>query len=338
MILEYFINSNLQNRQLQYINVCKYIYINAAVLFLVIKQHNCNYFYVFIFFLLFFSILGIIQEGIKLLFIKKNRGIVKVQKAQNALYNSVWKSIAILMLVYFVQIANIDNVLFVILLITVVINIFYICRKVKRNESKRYNNIFKLSHYPDLHKKVEDFLLIQGFQNIEIYYYFNETVNAHLSIKRNNHQIILSSSALDKLDANEIISLIGHEIGHVKERRLLQFSSGIMINVMLLLFFYIILKYCTLQGYSMCLSIVLCIAFCDIYMLFIKYIKSCISRAKEYMADRYSCAIYPKEYLISALRKADKLNVKADLRYYIFNCHPLIEYRIRKIKTYHDYI
>jgi Zn-dependent protease with chaperone function len=175
----------------------------------------------------------------------------------------------------------------------------------KRQKHKNINfvDLIPLSDIPD-NSKVK--LIIDKFSmyNIRLMFYKDSSINSHTVKINKTHNIILTAGLLNKLEIDEILSVIYHEIGHIKMKHadMTALFRPIM-NILLLPIIFIIFYLCSRYNISYITCVIFLFVFFDLYMIIFEYSGHLLSMNQEYNADKYSAGNSSKKYLISALEK-----------------------------------
>ena len=170
--------------------------------------------------------------------------------------------------------------------------------------------------------------------------------NAYFSGFGNNKRITLFDTLLDKMDEEEIVSIIAHEVGHYKLKHihysiiLNSIQSGIMLFILSLFIMndnlFAVFKMENLSIYASLLFFsILYTPISMIMNIFFNF----ISRQNEYSADKYSAITYNKpDKLISALKKMSRDNLSNLsphwLNIFMNYTHPPVIKRIKALKLH----
>jgi len=139
--------------------------------------------------------------------------------------------------------------------------------------------------------------------------------------------VFLTETLIDNFSKEEIMAVIAHEIGHLKEKHNL--ISGIYIITFFVIWIYAskLIDLSNLSPYSfMALWFTVILAFFLILGRIMVYL--------EFRADRYAVKVVGRELYIKALSKLAEINVmkrKTGKLFNLFTLHPSIEERIRKL-------
>jgi heat shock protein HtpX len=178
--------------------------------------------------------------------------------------------------------------------------------------------------HPRLYNVVEEMKIASGLEKIpDVYIIDDPALNAFATGRDPNHaSLAITSGLLDKLNRDELQGVIGHEIGHIKNRdiRLMLFASILLGSIVILAWYASrILFFSGMSGGSRRSSsksggggggiatliiLVAGIALMILAPIIAQIIYFSISRKREYLADA-SSALYTRypEGLASALEK-----------------------------------
>ncbi len=140
--------------------------------------------------------------------------------------------------------------------------------------------------------------------------------------------VFLTDHLINKFSKEEILAVIAHEIGHVKEKHNL--ISGIYVIAFFVIWIYVskFVDLSKLSLYSfMALWFAVILAFILIHGRIMVYL--------EYRADRYAAETVGRELYIRALSKLAEINVmkrKTGKLFNLLTLHPSIEDRIKKLQ------
>jgi STE24 endopeptidase len=139
--------------------------------------------------------------------------------------------------------------------------------------------------------------------------------------------VFLTDHLIDKFSKEEILAIVAHEIGHIKEKHNL--ISGIYVIAFFIIWIYAskFLDLSSLSPYGyMMLWFVVMLAFFLVLGKIMVYL--------EYRADRYAAETVGRDLYIKALSKLAEINVmkrKTGKLFNLFTLHPSIEERIKKL-------
>ena len=198
-----------------------------------------------------------------------------------------------------------------------------------------------------LREKIEQFASKTGFRLRNIYIIDGSKrstkSNAYFSGFGTKKRIVLYDTLLKELSEEEIVAVLGHEIGHYRKHHVLvmMLSSFIMTGFMLFLFSLVVNNPMLSQalgaedpGFHLGL-IVFGILYSPLSLI-IGLISNIISRRNEFTADRFVKENYDPSHLASALKKLSVRNLSNMLPHptYVFfhYSHPPLLERLEKLE------
>lgn len=195
----------------------------------------------------------------------------------------------------------------------------------------------------DLEAKIEKLLDEVGFKSSGVFSVDaskrDNRLNAYFGGLGSTKRVVLFDTLVEKLSHNELLAVLGHELGHFKNGDILK-NIGIM-GVVMFVFFAIFgnlpdelflgLKLNN-EPYAI---IVMFMMFSPILSFFLMPLISLISRHNEYAADEFGSNLSSKEDLVSALLKLANENKSFPLSHpiYIFfyYSHPPLVERFKEL-------
>jgi STE24 endopeptidase len=195
----------------------------------------------------------------------------------------------------------------------------------------------------ELEAKIEKLLDEVGFKSSGVFSVDaskrDNRLNAYFGGLGSTKRVVLFDTLIEKLSHNELLAVLGHELGHFKNGDIVK-NIGIMGFVMFVFFaifgnlseeIFLGLK---LQNESYAIITVFLI-FSPILSFFLMPLISLISRYNEYAADEFGSNMQSKEDLISALLKLANENKSFPLSHpiYIFfyYSHPPLVERFKEL-------
>ncbi len=195
----------------------------------------------------------------------------------------------------------------------------------------------------ELETKIENLLDGVGFKSSGVFSVDaskrDNRLNAYFGGLGSTKRVVLFDTLIEKLSHNELLAVLGHELGHFKNGDIVK-NIGIMGFVMFVFFaifgniseeIFLGLK---LQNEAYAIIIVFLI-FSPILSFFLMPLISLISRHNEYAADEFGSNMQSKEDLISALLKLANENKSFPLSHplYIFfyYSHPPLVERFKEL-------
>lgn len=195
----------------------------------------------------------------------------------------------------------------------------------------------------ELEIKIEKLLDEVGFKSSGVFSVDaskrDNRLNAYFGGLGSTKRVVLFDTLVEKLSHNELLAVLGHELGHFKNGDILK-NIGIMGVVMFVFFalfgnlpeqLFLELKMNN-EPYAI---IVLFMMFSPILSFFLMPLISLISRHNEYAADEFGSNLQTKEDLVSALLKLANENKSFPLSHpmYIFfyYSHPPLVERFKEL-------
>jgi heat shock protein HtpX len=214
---------------------------------------------------------------------------------------------------------------------------------------------------PRLHAMVEEVAILAGVPKPKVFKIENESPNAFATGRDPSHAVVAVTTGIQRiLTDRELRAVIGHEIGHVKNRDILISSiaatiAGAISYIQTMLFFGAMFGGRDRGGGLMALGAAIVAA------LAAGILQMAISRTREYAADKSGAEFtHDPESLASALGKLhngvqmrpmeQKAGAEATSSLYIvhpfaggglsrlFSTHPPIEERIRRLRQMAGYV
>ena len=198
-----------------------------------------------------------------------------------------------------------------------------------------------------LRTKIEDFANRVGFALDNIFVIDGSKrstkSNAYFTGFGSKKRIVLYDTLMNDFSDDEIVAILGHEIGHYKKRHIIwSMITSILINGLTL---FIFSRVVDSQAIADAMGVVKAsfhigiIAFAILYSplsLVIDLISNYISRKNEYAADKFSAENYNPHFLADALKKLSIKNLSNMLPHpaYIFfhYSHPSLLQRLSRLE------
>lgn len=195
----------------------------------------------------------------------------------------------------------------------------------------------------ELESKIESLLDEVGFKSSGVFSVDaskrDNRLNAYFGGLGSTKRVVLFDTLVEKLSHNELLAVLGHELGHFKNGDILK-NIGIM-GVVMFVFFAIFgnLNDELFLGLSLnnepYAIIIVFMLFSPIFSFFLMPLISLISRHNEYAADEFGSNLASKNDLISALLKLANENKSFPLSHplYIFfyYSHPPLVKRLEEL-------
>ena len=195
----------------------------------------------------------------------------------------------------------------------------------------------------ELEAKIEKLLTEVGFKSSGVFSVDaskrDNRLNAYFGGLGSTKRVVLFDTLVEKLSHNELLAVLGHELGHFKNGDIIK-NIGIM-GVVMFVFFAIFgnLSQEIFLGLNLnnepYAIIVIFMMFSPILSFFLMPLISLISRHNEYAADEFGSNLQSKEDLVSALLKLANENKSFPLSHpiYIFfyYSHPPLVERFKEL-------
>lgn len=195
----------------------------------------------------------------------------------------------------------------------------------------------------ELEAKIEKLLDQVGFKSSGVFSVDaskrDNRLNAYFGGLGSTKRVVLFDTLVEKLSHNELLAVLGHELGHFKNGDILK-NIGIM-GVVMFIFFAIfgnlpeelfLQLHLNNEPYAI---IIVFLMFSPILSFFLMPLISSISRHNEYEADEFGSSLQSKEDLVSALLKLANENKSFPLSHplYIFfyYSHPPLVERLKEL-------
>jgi STE24 endopeptidase len=207
---------------------------------------------------------------------------------------------------------------------------------------KMYDKFEKLKD-TELESKIEKLLDQVGFKSSGVFSVDaskrDNRLNAYFGGLGSTKRVVLFDTLVAKLTHNELLAVLGHELGHFKNGDIIK-NIGIMGAVMFM-FFAIFGNMPDELFLSMQLNnesssiIVLFLLFSPILSFFLMPLISLISRHNEYAADEFGSDLQSKEDLVNALLKLANENKSFPLSHplfvFFYYSHPPLVQRLKEL-------
>ena len=202
---------------------------------------------------------------------------------------------------------------------------------------------FKKLKDKELEAKIENLLDKVGFKSSGVFSVDaskrDNRLNAYFGGLGSTKRVVLFDTLVEKLTHNELLAVLGHELGHFKNGDILK-NIGIM-GVVMFIFFAIFGNLSDELFLGLSLNnepyaiIVVFLIFSPILSFFLMPLISLISRHNEYAADDFGSNLATKKDLVSALLKLANENKSFPLSHplYIFfyYSHPPLVERFKEL-------
>ena len=200
----------------------------------------------------------------------------------------------------------------------------------------------------ELKHSIEEMMSKVGFKSSGIFVMDaskrDSRLNAFFGGIGNTKRVVLFDTLLEKLSNNEILAVLGHELGHFKHKDIIKNIA--MIGVMMFGLFFIIgnlpdslfseIKVEKTPGNILVLGFIIS----EVYFYFLSPIMNLISRHNEFEADKMGAELNEAKHLKSALIKLvneNKSFPKSSKIYsLIYHSHPSVLERIKELECDSD--
>ena len=195
-----------------------------------------------------------------------------------------------------------------------------------------------------LSEKIKDLLQKSGFESEGVFVVDaskrDNRLNAYFGGLGKSKRVVLFDTLLDKLNSNELLAVLGHELGHFKNNDI--YKNIAMIGMVLFIGFYILGNFPTALFVELgaretpAVVEILFLLFLPLFIFIFMPLISLISRYNEYEADKYAVKIHGNSQdLISALKKLIDENksfpMSHKLTIIFYYSHPPVIERLRAL-------
>lgn len=205
-------------------------------------------------------------------------------------------------------------------------------------------NKFTLLEDEELKSAIEEMLKKVGFKSSGIYVMDaskrDTRLNAYFAGFGKTKRVVLFDTLLKKLNKNEILAVLGHELGHFKHKDI--FKNIAIVGGMLFILFFIFGNLPDELFKELMISkngvniIILAILFSDVLFFVLQPFINLVSRSNEFRADEMGSNLVSKKDLANALKKLISENKHfpkvSKLYSFIYYSHPPILERLEKLK------
>jgi STE24 endopeptidase len=195
----------------------------------------------------------------------------------------------------------------------------------------------------ELAKKINDLLENVGFKSSGVFSVDaskrDTRLNAYFGGLGSTKRVVLFDTLIEKLTHNELLAVLGHELGHFKNGDILK-NIAIM-GFVLFVFFAIfgnlpeelfLQLHLNNQPYAIIVSFMM---FSPILSFFLMPLISALSRHNEYEADKFGSDLATKDDLVNALLKLANENKSFPLSHplyiFFFYSHPPLVERLKEL-------
>lgn len=207
-----------------------------------------------------------------------------------------------------------------------------------------FNKITPLQNN-ELSLAINDLLKSCGFKSSGVYSMDaskrDNRLNAYFGGLGAIKRVVLFDTLINKLDKDEIIAVLGHELGHFKHRDIIKNIA--LMSVVLFCFFAIFGNIPAAVYTAIGLEqsggglFVFFLLYSSLFMVVVEPLVSTFSRSHEFGADEFGAHKTSKEYMISALKKLGKENKAFPLSHpfysFVYHSHPTLFERLKRLEN-----
>ena len=195
-----------------------------------------------------------------------------------------------------------------------------------------------------LNEKIRNLLQKSGFESEGVFVVDaskrDARLNAYFGGLGKSKRVVLFDTLLDKLSNNELLAVLGHELGHFKHNDI--YKNIAMLGGILFIGFYI-LGHLPSQLFmelgvreTPAMIEILFMLLISVYLFIFMPVMSLVSRRNEYEADRYATQIHGNSQdLINALKKLVDENKSFPLAHkltiFFYHSHPPVVERLKAL-------
>lgn len=207
-----------------------------------------------------------------------------------------------------------------------------------------FNKITPLEN-SELNLAINELLSSYGFKSSGVYSMDaskrDNRLNAYFGGLGATKRVVLFDTLINKLDKDEIIAVLGHELGHFKHKDIIK--NIILMSVVLFILFAIFGNipdnfYTTLglesSGGGLFLFFLL---YSPLFMVIVEPVISTFSRLHEFGADEFGASKTSKDSMILALKKLAKENKSFPLSHpfysLVYHSHPTLYERLKRLES-----
>lgn len=195
-----------------------------------------------------------------------------------------------------------------------------------------------------LSEKIKDLLQKSGFESEGVFVVDaskrDSRLNAYFGGLGKSKRVVLFDTLLDKLNSNELLAVLGHELGHFKNSDI--YKNIAMIGAILFVGFYILGHIPTTLFVELgvretpAVTEILFMLLFSLFMFIFMPLISLVSRKSEYEADKYAVKVHGNSQdLISALKKLVDENksfpMSHKLTILFYHSHPPVIERLKAL-------
>lgn len=204
-------------------------------------------------------------------------------------------------------------------------------------------NKFKTLENEDLKSSIEALLKQAGLKTNGVFSIDaskrDNRLNAYFGGLGKSKRVVLFDTLIEKLTKNELLAVLGHELGHFKHKDIIK--NIVMMGIMMFMMFFLLGNIPDLLFVELHLEksahtlIALFLLLSGVISFFILPIVSYVSRQNEYGADEYASEVVSSSDLANALIKLANENISYPLSHKLtiafYHSHPPLVERLRAL-------
>ncbi|PSM51737.1 peptidase, M48 family [Campylobacter blaseri] len=197
----------------------------------------------------------------------------------------------------------------------------------------------------DLQDGIESLMQKCGFKSSGIFTIDaskrDNRLNAYFGGLGASKRVVLFDTLIQKLSINEILAVLGHELGHFKNKDIIRNLVFASVGIFIMFLIFGNLPFSVFESAGIAKSggsiIIMLMVLSPILSFFITPIQSSISRKCEFKADEFGAEIQDKDDMISALKKLGSENKAFPKSHKIYSnfyhSHPTLYERITQLEN-----
>lgn len=207
-----------------------------------------------------------------------------------------------------------------------------------------FNKITPLEN-SDLNLAINELLSSCGFKSSGVYSMDaskrDNRLNAYFGGLGATKRVVLFDTLINKLDKDEIIAVLGHELGHFKHRDIIKNIAlmSIILFVLFAIFGNIPSSFYTALGLEESGGglFIFFLLYSALFMVIVEPVISTFSRSHEFGADEFGAKQTSKDSMILALKKLGKENKAFPLSHplysMVYHSHPTLYERLNRLEN-----
>lgn len=207
-----------------------------------------------------------------------------------------------------------------------------------------FNKITPLEN-SELNQAINSLLKSCGFKSSGVYSMDaskrDNRLNAYFGGLGATKRVVLFDTLINKLSQDEIIAVLGHELGHFKHRDIIKNIA--LMSVVLFGLFAIFGNIPSSLYLALGLEVsggglfIFFLLYSSLFMVVVEPLISSFSRSHEFGADEFGAQKTSKESMISALKKLGKENKAFPLSHpffsFVYHSHPTLYERVKRLES-----